>query len=418
MKPYLSYILLQRYVKQKCVNGMMKNLLFHLGFLQLEPIEKKLNPKLSRPIYVKYKLIILSLRVNNMKSNLPRNKISRNTRTHKRHESQREISKKTTLLDSICEKHGVGPLTFKSCQFATSDGKISFIDPKKIQGNLKSGVMILKADPKLETLPDLVYDVVKAESDKKERDLKKKQEDEEKAREEIARLQAQNKKLDEVLPQGSKEHEALLNKLTEQSSKASSSENPIEVARTTPEETTQLTPEETTQTTPEEITQTTPETATQMTPETSTQLTPEETTQTAPEETTQTTPETATQTAPEEANQTAPVETHETSSKVANQSTLIGPAQPGPDDKKEPEEPPKPKTKRERKRDKAIKRLREGLARKAEKAAQQQGNKFYRNFMRDLKEKFHLELLPEYKYFEAKVDATEMIIVNTQIFNL
>jgi len=124
--------------------------------------------------------------------NLPRNVRAKNTNMHNRNASNREINRKINELDVICQKHKIGNLTFRNCKFANSDGKVTFIEHDHVRGNMRSGVMIVRAN--MVEPSELIYDIVEIEKNKRERDEKKRQDEMEKARLEIERYENANKK--------------------------------------------------------------------------------------------------------------------------------------------------------------------------------------------------------------------------------
>jgi hypothetical protein len=67
------------------------------------------------------------------------------------------------------------------------------------------------------------------------------------------------------------------------------------------------------------------------------------------------------------------------------------------------------------KREQALNKLQEQLAQKANEPKR---NKFYRNFMKDLRSKFKLSEVPDTKYFEVKMESTPMIIEDAKVYNL
>lgn len=92
-------------------------------------------------------------------------------------------SKKIIELDRICDKHNVGNLTFRSCSFANIDGQVTSVDYEEIKGNMKAKIMIIKARDII-PIPDIIYDLVKIDREKKERDEKKRLEEIEKLKDE------------------------------------------------------------------------------------------------------------------------------------------------------------------------------------------------------------------------------------------
>lgn len=141
---------------------------------------------------------------------LPRNVTARNKNTHTKNAKNRDHVKKTSELDTICDKHQIGNLSFRSCKFASAEGNVTFIEHECVRGNMKLGALIIRAK---ELLPssDVIYDLVRLEKEKLERDENKKNEEAEKIRDEMQRLQNANAL--ETLPVGNEHHNELLQTL-------------------------------------------------------------------------------------------------------------------------------------------------------------------------------------------------------------
>ena len=137
---------------------------------------------------------------------LPRNLKARNHNSIKKNKNKSLIQKKNEIKQ-ICEKHGVGKLTFRSCKLATFDGQVTFVEHNEIDGNLKMGIFIIKASSLLPSGNNKIYDIIEIEKNKLERDIKKKKEEEEKSKEELDRI----KKNEEA----NKEHEKITKELSE-----------------------------------------------------------------------------------------------------------------------------------------------------------------------------------------------------------
>ncbi len=226
---------------------------------------------------------------------ISRNQIARNKKYHQKNEHVAQISRKTSILANICQKHKIGEFSFKNCRFAGIDGKITWIDHEFIKGNIKHGIMIVKATSMQESNND-IYDLVKIANDKFERDSAKKQEEVEKSLREIERLREEDSKQN----------------------------NPNIVEETQPE---------------------------------------------------------------------IKINTEQSSKK-----------------KKKKEE----KTAKTI-RSKAVNQLREQMSNDMKKP---DGNKFYRNFMKDMRAKFTLIDQPSYYYFEVKSDATDMVVDGVKTYRI
>ena len=123
---------------------------------------------------------------------ITRTQLSRNKKSKQNQKNiAKQLDRKELDLDNICEKHKIGELNFRDCKLVNLDGKISYIDYDQIRGNLKLGIMMVKAKSIEPSIND-IYDIVKIINDKKERDSKKQTDELEKARQEIERLQTAN----------------------------------------------------------------------------------------------------------------------------------------------------------------------------------------------------------------------------------
>lgn len=276
---------------------------------------------------------------------LPRKQLAKNTSTHKKYGITREATRKIIELDNVCTKHKVGKLTFKKCKFATEDGTITFIEHDEIKGNMKSGIMIIKANEISES-KNFVYDLVQIQKDKRESDLKKIEDDAKKAQLEIERLK--NSKTETTIPNVQPEHENLLMKLVKESeTKEEQKETKEEINKKINEETKEEIKEEQKEEIKEE---------------------------------------------PEESSDEE--DDDKTVSKKSN------------------------KTHRntESKRKKALQQMKEQLEKKSNPKPER--NKFYRNFMKDLKGKFSLEKQDKFKFLEVRAETTDMVIVNAEIYKI
>src|SRR5271163_4049613 len=143
---------------------------------------------------------------------IPRNSLARQTKTQNKNRVKKIFDNKIKLLETICDKHKIGDLTFKSCKFIRQNGKMTVIDYDVIRGNLKLGIMIIKAN-RVTDSGEIIYDLIQIGNEKKERDEKIRKEKEEKENIEKQRL---FKEVEQVKPldnESEKKHEELLNQL-------------------------------------------------------------------------------------------------------------------------------------------------------------------------------------------------------------
>lgn len=117
---------------------------------------------------------------------LSRTSRARNAASHMKRDSANSVSKSKRDLDTICEKHKVGDLSFKesSCKLSDENGTVSYIDHTNSKGNMRCGVILLQV-LNIAVSDTAIYDLVKIQTDKKNNDEKKRQEEIAKAKEEL-----------------------------------------------------------------------------------------------------------------------------------------------------------------------------------------------------------------------------------------
>lgn len=310
---------------------------------------------------------------------LPRNKIAKNAVIHKK-SAGREANRRVAELDNICEKHKISGLTFRSCKFADSEGNVTYVDHEKIKANMKSGIMIIRANSiDLSKTDDDVYDLVKIEKEKKERDEKKKLEEMEKARVEIERLQSTN--TIDNLPEGDEQHKNMLMNLMKNEDSVESLEEkylpPTEFSnhKDNPEM--------------DRIVNIGMEEFAKLM----------------------------------DKDEETLVESDTENNLTEDKKTLVESENNLTDDEEKIEESETKTNKKinkknissKEKKQKAIKQMQEQLQRKEQL---KEGNKYFRNFMKDIRSKFVLREIPDYKYFEVKAQITDMVIDNVKTYEL
>ena len=288
---------------------------------------------------------------------IPRNQLAKNRNKHSKNPAAKDISKKISELDTICERHKIGKLTFKSCKLSTVDGIVTFIDYEEIKGNMRASTMVIKVNSMTEQ-PNVVYDIVQLKKDKNERDQKKQQEGIEKAKPEIERLKKAMANTDAI--DGSDQHKKLLEKLVNEDNVTAELNDKIDVEVESTTEEKKDSTNEPTEPAIEELSVDGP-----------TEIIKEEPTDTL---------------------------------KEINGS--------GQSDAKKAKRKKLAKVKRE----KALKQMNDILMQKANKKGE--GNKYHRNFMKDLRSKFILEQKDKFKYVEAKAETTDMVIDNARIYQI
>ena len=279
---------------------------------------------------------------------LNRKQLARGENTRKKYSHTRGSNRKMDELDNICEKHKVGVLTFKTCIMSTVDGQVTFVDHQIIKANMRSGIMLIKANALEQS--NNIYDIVEIENAKKERDIKKHQDEMDKAKTEIERLKSQKNSVTAEEVSTTNEHHNLLMKLVNESN-------------TTGETTNEPTNEPTTSETVDPIEQIEP---------------------------------------------------------VVSVEPVV-PIQPVADGTEEPEEDgPNKKENKDKsvnaKRQKAVDQLKEQVNKKM--YPNEKRNKYFRNFMKDIRTKFTLEPRTEIKYVEVKAETTAMIIDNAGVYKI
>lgn len=296
-------------------------------------------------------------------SSLPRHKRAQNAKMHKK-SIGRISNRKMGELDSICEKHHISTLTFRSCKFATSDGEVTLVEHDQIKGNMKAGIILLKTS--LMSPSETIYDLVQIEKDKKDRDEKKKLDDFEKAKIEIERLR--NANIKESIPGADTQHQELLEKLMNEDTNQKSD--------------------------PEKVTD---EFCDQLDATVENDKPIVEDNEPIAEDNEPIIEEN--ESVVENNEYVLDNTTNDTPNVVEDSST-------------------KRKTKSQIKREKALKQMQEQIAQQTKKAAANEGNKYYRSFMKDLKYKFSITETPVYKYFEAKAQSTDMIIDGVRTYEI
>lgn len=106
---------------------------------------------------------------------LPRNKVAKGIKT--RQIIQKNIgSTNETHFETICEKHNVKPLEFRSAKMVDQKGHVTFLEHKEIRANMKASVMIIKYGVS-DTNTENIYDLFQIALDKKVKENKQKAKD-------------------------------------------------------------------------------------------------------------------------------------------------------------------------------------------------------------------------------------------------
>ncbi|AHA45241.1 hypothetical protein HIRU_S335 [Hirudovirus strain Sangsue] len=299
-------------------------------------------------------------------SSLPRNAVARNSKMHKKRDSGVKLSRNINTLDAVCKKHAVGNLIFRNCKMASYEGRVSFVDHEETRGNMRSGVIVVKATSIYSS--EDIYDVVKVREDKIARDLKKRQEDYEKTKLEVERLK-RSEELANKLANNDPKHDQLVEKLNENNTVEPNNESTEESV----EQITEQTVEQTTEQTVEESVEQSVEQSTEQTAEESVEQSTEQTVEKSGDQSTEKTTQQTDEESVEQSTEQPIEQPIEESNKNTNQNN----------DKKKKEK-----------------------------------NKYYRNFMKDIKSKFSLKLRPENNYFEVKAETTDMIIEHSVVYEI
>lgn len=310
---------------------------------------------------------------------IPRNARAKNANTHKR-TAYRIGLKKATELDDLCEKHRVGTLEFRSCKLATEDGDVTFINHDTIKGNMKSGIMIVKAEAIIPA-PDSVYDIVEIARNKKEKDDKKKEKELKEAQEELEKIKASEDRLKENIeqettnkePNEKPANEQILDKLLNKEGIPTEEEKTNDLLNELDDE---IDVEISSDTTTVEKSSNQTVAINEIPSEQNDQIDQTDNSDTA-----------------NDVNNIIEVSDSTTKSKTQRKKEKM----------------------LNEKREKALKQLQEQLA---QKEKEKEGNKYYRNFMRDLKSKFALVEQPEFRYFEAKVESADMVIDHARVYKI
>ena len=290
---------------------------------------------------------------------LPRNSIAKNTIIHNKKDTARQIIRKNIELNSLCDKHKIGNLTFRSCKFSDANGNITYLDHEYVKANMKFRVMIVKTIAMMPSSSDNIYDIVQIEKDKKERDEKKRQEELEKTKTEIERL----KKANDTITQSeeNKEHINILEKIDEGNIITNTDD------RITEEFHDGIMKMPSNKISDDQIS----------------------------------------------SSGNLSFFPNNVDNNVDNKDSKIEYLERC-DLPKNKDNSTNSTNSTNSKREKALKQMKEQLDRHAES----KGNKFFRNFMKDLRSKFILEEKPEYKFFEVKAETTDMVISNVKTYRI
>ena len=296
---------------------------------------------------------------------LNRKQIARAANTRKKFWKTRETRKKTSEFNAVCEKHSVGILSFKSCKMAAPDGAVTLVEYDEIRGNMRSGILIVKANTLVKS--DTTYDIVQIENDKKARDLKKYEEEMAKVKIEMERLKNQ-----ETIDVGdsSAEHKDLLMKLVNQAEET-------QVVQDVPSETIQTVSPENQE--PVDNEDDIPDLVSSDSDGDEKNV--------------------------EEKNVEEKKDKDEVDEDKVDEDKVDEEKKDGVDDKSV-----------SAKRKKALDKFKEEIDKKSNPTENR--NKHYRNFMKSLRDKFTLEQQSNIKFFEVRKEATDMIIDNAIVYRI
>lgn len=124
-------------------------------------------------------------------SKLPRTRVLANKNLTKNARlSKSDLRKDRVALDTICDKHNIKELMFRSVRFVTADGVITTVDHNTIRGNVNNGIFFIES-PSQAALLDQTYDIVTIKKEKILKDRQKQIDKQNKSKLEMERLNQQ-----------------------------------------------------------------------------------------------------------------------------------------------------------------------------------------------------------------------------------
>jgi len=124
-------------------------------------------------------------------SKLPRTRVLANKNLTKNARlSKSDLRKDRIALDTVCDKHNIKELTFRSVRFVTADGVITTVDHNMIRGNVNNGIFFIES-PSQVALLDQTYDIVTIKKEKILKDRQKQIDKQNKSKLEMERLNQQ-----------------------------------------------------------------------------------------------------------------------------------------------------------------------------------------------------------------------------------
>ena len=165
-------------------------------------------------------------------SKIPRNKRIIGEKHKKKFGEKNAIKNEKVVFDSICEKHGIRELY--SCRSATliePNGQITLINYKQTIGNMKASILVFQ-EAKLEiSNPEIVYDLIRIEQEKKKKDQEKAMEDMKKTKEHMESLkrgdQSNLKENIEAMSSEKASHDTIMNMLEQDTASEEKEKDPV-----------------------------------------------------------------------------------------------------------------------------------------------------------------------------------------------
>jgi hypothetical protein len=322
---------------------------------------------------------------------IPRNVQARSNNYRKKYGDKMNANKKIADLDNICKKHNIGDLSFRSCKLSDGNGRVTLINHDKIRGNMKSSVLIVDATMLTPAVEDTVYDLIKIKHDKAVRDEQKKQEELEKAKLEISRIQNAD-----TLNEADNSHLKLLEELTGLDTSTETGDFVTTTIDDKPHgKISDIAPTLNDNTPLESSDSDIPSESSDRNPILDSDV---------PSESSDRNPISDSD-VPSESSDRNPILDSDVPSKSSNSAIL--------NDLESIAKSEESNSTNE-KRDDAINKLNSELAKKAKN----EKNRFHRNFLKDLKSKFTVTMTTNYQFFEVKAEVTDMVIVNAVVYTI
>jgi NACalpha-BTF3-like transcription factor len=107
---------------------------------------------------------------------LPRNRLAKGQNTRIKTGDKKAVVKNEGTFVTLCDKHNVKPLEFRSSKLVDTQGKVTFLQHKEIRANMKASIMVIKYGIS-DTQKEGIYDLFQLAYDKKVKENQKQADD-------------------------------------------------------------------------------------------------------------------------------------------------------------------------------------------------------------------------------------------------